>query len=141
MKKVISVLLVLVLLVSGLFMFTGCGNDDKKDDKDSKKSQSLSAAAGTYEGLYTKFVGDPDSAKNEDEEFTLVLKEDGTGKHSRDDLDLKVTWSLDGEKFKMTETFLGATIDYTGTLKDGKLDIFNGDPDDEWSCEYVYEKK
>ena len=30
---------------------------------------------------------------------------------------------------------------YTGTLVNGKLDIFNGDPEDIWSCEYVYEKQ
>ena len=40
----------------------------------------------------------------------------------------------------MTEKFLGSTIDYTGTLKDDKLDIFNGDPDDMWTYEYVYKK-
>lgn len=41
----------------------------------------------------------------------------------------------------MSETFIGDPIEYTGTLKDGKLDIFNGNPDDDFSCEYVYEKE
>ena len=86
-------------------------------------------AAGTYKGIYTKFVGDDDDAKVTDEVFSL------------DDLDINVTWTLDGEKFTMQETFMGIKLDYTGTLVNGKLDIFNGDPEDIWSCEYVYEKQ
>ena len=98
-------------------------------------------AAGTYKGIYTKFVGDDDDAKVTDEVFSLELKGDGTGIHHRDDLDINVTWTLDGEKFTMQETFMGIKLDYTGTLVNGKLDIFNGDPEDIWSCEYVYEKQ
>lgn len=41
----------------------------------------------------------------------------------------------------MTEKFLGISIEYTGTLADGKLDIFNADPNDDLTCEYVYEKQ
>ena len=41
----------------------------------------------------------------------------------------------------MEETFLGITVEYNGTLTDGKLDIFNGDPSDDLTCEYVYEKQ
>ncbi len=137
MKKVLSLTLIMILLISGMFVFTGCGkNDNKKDEK----KQDLSAVAGTYTGKYTKFVGDPDTAKVEDEEFSLELNADGTGKHNRDDYSFKVTWSLDGDKFKMSETFIGDPIEYTGTLKDGKLDIFNGDPNNDLTCEYVYEK-
>ena len=77
----------------------------------------------------------------EEEEFSLELKKNGTGKHNRNDMSFDVTWKLDGEDFTMQETFLGMTIDYTGTLKDGELDIFNGDPEDIWTYEYVYEKK
>ena len=41
----------------------------------------------------------------------------------------------------MEETFVGDPIVYTGTLKDGKLDIFNGDKDDIFTYEYVYVKE
>lgn len=135
MKKVLSLTLVMLLLLSGLFIFTGCG---KTEDKKEEKKQGLSAVAGTYTGKYTKLVGD--TQMNEDEEFSLELKADGTGVHNRDDYSFDVTWSLDGDKFKMTETFIGDPIIYTGTLKDGKLDIFNGDPENIWTYEYVYEK-
>ena len=120
----------LVILFIGVFLFTGC---ESKPD--------LKTVAGTYDGQYTKFVGDPEDAKNTEDVFSIELKEDGTGTHHRDDLDINVTWTLDGENFTMKETFLGITIDYTGTLKDGKLDIFNGDPSNDFTCEYVYQKK
>ena len=130
MKKILNFTLIIAIVVIGLFALTGCG-----------QNQVLSAAAGTYEGQYTKFVGDPDSAKNDTDKFTLELKADGTGVHHRDDSDFNVTWTLDGDKFTMKETFLGASIDYTGTLANGKLNIFNGEPSDDFTCEYVFEKK
>ena len=135
MKKILSVSLVIAVLLTGLLVFTGC---EKDDDKKDKKETDSSAVAGTYVGKYTKLVGD--DTKETDEEFYLELNEDGTGKHHRDDYTFNVTWSLDGKEFKMTEKFVGDPIEYTGTLKDGKLDIFNGDPDDDWTYEYVYEK-
>ena len=135
MKKILSVSLVIAVLLTGLLVFTGCEKDDEKKDK---KETDLSAVEGTYVGQYTKLVGD--DTKETDEEFYLELNEDGTGKHHRDDYTFNVTWTLDGKDFKMTEKFVGDPIEYTGTLKDGKLDIFNGDPDDDWTYEYVYEK-
>ena len=130
MKKTLTLLLVVILMASGLFLLTGCGN-----------KAELSASAGTYKGLYTKFVGDPETSKVEDEEFSLELKADGTGTHNRDGESFNLTWNLDGENFTMHETFLGMSIDYTGTLANGKIDIFNGNPDDDLTCEYVYEKE
>lgn len=126
MKKRSILFIALVFVFA--FVVTGCGKNN------------LSEYAGTYEGEYVKFVGDSMDSKDTDP-FTLVLKEDGTGTHSRDDYDFKVTWEIDGEDFKMTETFIGASIEYTGTLKDGKLDIFNGDPKNDLTAEYVYHKK
>ena len=132
MKRTLTIALVLALLVGSLFALTGCGQEN---------NEALSSATGKYKGLYTKFVGDDDSAKVEDEAFDLELKADGTGTHNRDDSSFNVTWSLEGDQFTMKETFLGMSIEYTGTLVDGKLDIFNGEPSDDLTCEYVYEKQ
>ena len=126
MKRIIALLLA-VMMVIGL---SACGGDS-----------AAKSAAGTYKGEYTKMVGDSDDAKSTDAVFTLTLESNGKGKHERDGLTLDVTWELNGEEFKMQETFLGMGIDYTGTLKDGKLDIFNGDPTDIWTVEYVYNKQ
>ena len=126
MKKYSKILMVAVIALSVL-LITGCGS--KKDEKKD--------AAGTYKGTYTKLVGD--DTKNTDEEFSLELKEDGTGKHNRDGESYDVEWNIEGEKFTMKDKFGPLTIDYTGTLKDGKLQIYNGDPKDIWTYEYNYE--
>lgn len=128
MKK----LFISVFLVMSLCLITGCGS--KKEEK-----VDLSKYAGTYTGIYGKFVGD--ETKVEDEIFSLDLNDDGTGKHNRNDMSFNVTWSVKNGKFEMTETFIGDPIKYAGTLKDGKLDIFNGDPKNDLTYEYVYEKK
>ena len=96
--------------------------------------------ATVWKGTYTRFVGDPDTAKDTSEEFSLELYEDGTGVHHRSDMDFKVTWELKGEDFTMSETFIGDPIVYTGTLSGNSLHLFNGDPENDFTCEYVYEK-
>ncbi len=104
-------------------------------------SEETANAAGTYKGIYTKFVGDPDTAKNDKDEFKLILEKDGTGKSIRDGLEIKVPdWSVEGGKFKLTEKFLG-TIDYTGTLDGKSLVLYNDDPEKPVTCMYVYEKE
>lgn len=124
MKRLLLILLTLGVLVS----LAACGGGDA----------AANAAAGTYEGVHLKPVGDTEWVE---EEFSLELKADGTGTHSRDGESFSVTWTLEGETFTMQETFLGLSIDYTGTLKGDDLDIFNGDPEDIWTYEYVYKKK
>ena len=96
--------------------------------------------ADIWTGAYTKFVGDDMSSANKEDKFSLELYEDGTGISHRDDLDLKAAWTLDGTDFTMQETFLGMTIDYTGTLDQDTLSIFNGNPEDDLTCQYVYTK-
>lgn len=138
-KVIIGVIVVLVVAVLGGVLFWAFNkNKDDKKESSKKEKADLSQYAGTYEGKYTKLVGD--SQKNE-EEFSLELKKDGTGTHYRDDYSFDVTWSVDGDEFKMTETFIGDPIEYVGTLKGDDLDIFNGDPEDMWTYEYVYVKK
>lgn len=135
MKKTIKVISVFMMILMMGFILTGCSDkDDKKEEK-----VDLSAAAGTYKGVYTKFVGD--ATKNEEEVFSLELKDDGTGVSNREGTSYNLKWSLKGKEFKMTETFAGMSIDYNGTLDDGKLEIYNGDKDDDFTYMYVYEKQ
>lgn len=114
-----------VFLLCGL---AACGG--KKDDEN----------AGEYVGTYYKYVGDEDSDRVEGEEFSLLLNPDGTGRFRRDGTEFITVWKLDGEKFTMTETFLGIKNEYSGTLKDGELHIFNGDVTNPYTCEYVFKK-
>ena len=71
----------------------------------------------------------------------MVLNSDGTGRSYRDNADYAIEWSLDGENITITEKFMGMRQGYTGTLKDGKLDIFNGDETNALTNEMVYNKK
>lgn len=123
LKSMMALLLVISLMAA---LLTACADS------------ALKAAAGTYVGQYVKLVGD-DAKKNE--QFSLTLLEDGTGKHSRDGMEFDVTWTLEGETFTMKETFVGEPILYTGTMQEGRLDIFNGDPESIWTYEYVYQKQ
>ena len=129
MKKVTKTLLVAIVFMVGVFTLTACG---KKD---------LSTYAGTYEKEYEKFVGDPETAKNMEDPFTLVLNADGTGKSNRDGESYDAEWSVDGEKFTFTEKFGPIKNEYTGTIKDGRIDMFNGDPESDITLEIVFNKK
>lgn len=115
-------------VMMGLLVIVGCG-----------KNSDLSKYAGTYKLEYSKYVGDPDTAKNT-EEWTIVLNNDGTGKSNRDDASYDVEWSIDNENVKVVEKFIG-TIEYNGTLKDGKLDIFNGDKTSAITLEAIFNKQ
>lgn len=94
-------------------------------------------AAGSYRGQVVK----TDSREDRLAVFSLLLNPDGTGTHIRNGLEIEVTWTRDGRNFAMTETWRGMELSYEGTLTDGVLDIFSGDPDDPWTIEYVYEKE
>ncbi|MBR6917485.1 MAG: hypothetical protein IKN38_04805 [Clostridia bacterium] len=119
MKKIIVAVLALVMVLA----LVSCGNSALKD------------AAGTYGNGQTKFVGDEEWQDTDD---VFVLNDNGKGVHKSGDYEYELEWNLEGENFTMKETFLGLTNDYTGTLKDGKLDMFNGDPNNELTCEYVF---
>ena len=98
-------------------------------------------AAGNYVGIYGKWVCDDDSERITDEIVSLDLNADGTGVFHRDDYDFSVTWKQDGAVITIRERFLGASNEYTGTLVDGTLEIFSGDPEDPLAYEYVLEKE
>ncbi|MBQ3900720.1 MAG: hypothetical protein II736_03250 [Clostridia bacterium] len=133
MRKITAFLLIFVMILT----LAACGKKDGKEADGAKIDPAMAEVAGSYEGVRLKMVGDDALI---DEEFSVELKADGTGTSTRDGDTYKMTWTLDGEKFTMKETFAGMSIDYTGTLVDGVLDIFNGDPTDSFTYEYVYQK-
>ena len=127
MKKSLNFLFVLTLAIM-VFTLTGCGKD-------------LSAYAGNYVGEQSKLVGDTEWQSAEEEPFSIELKDNGKGKFTRDGESFDITWEIDGEKFTMKETYAGITIEYNGTLKDGKLHIYNGDASNDFTYEYELSKK
>ena len=121
MKKTIAVVMALIMAL----MLVACG-----------ASQEMKDASGTYKCREGKFVGDTEW-QPDDDDFTIELKDDGTGKSTRG-LSSDITWKVEGETFTMHEE-LGNT-DYTGTLKDGELHIYNGDPTNDITYEYILVK-
>lgn len=101
-------------------------------------NEDSTSIPGTYKGIESGFaLGE----KKNDEEFSLVLNEDGTGINKRNNTEFELTWKMEDGQFKMTDKYLGITIDYTGVFDGKKLTLFNGDPEDELTYEYVYEKE
>ena len=125
MKKI----LLIIVAVLSVFVVCGCG---KKED--------LSEYVGEYEGVYSKFVGDPDDVIEEDP-FRLVLKDDKTGTSYRDDAEYRVTWSVKDGEFTMQEKFAGMTIDYNGGFDGEEFVLYNGDKENPFTYKYVYKKK
>lgn len=101
-------------------------------------SAEMKAASGTYKGTEYKYNGDSEWSDNSD--WTVTLNDDGTAKSARGGEEYKSEWTLEGEKFTLKETFMGMTLEYTGTLKDGKLEFYNGDPALEITCLYKFAK-
>lgn len=122
--------------MQALFAAIESGGDEPQSGGTPVSAEAAAKAAGDWTGVYTKFVGDTDGVT--DSPFSLTLKADGTAISHRDGADYDAVWSMDGDDVTLTEKFMGMTIDYTGTLYDGVLHLFNGDPKDDFSCEYVY---
>ena len=121
-----SLLIISLVLISILFI-TGCGSD-------------LSKYAGTYKLEYTKYVGDPETSKNI-EDWTIILDKNGKGKSNRDGASYDVEWSIKSDDVIVTEKFAGISNEYNGTLKEGRLDIFNGDKTNDITLEAVFNKQ
>ena len=120
-------LFLMVFVMLGVLFITGCGKD-------------LSKYAGTYKLEYSKYVGDPETAKNQ-EEWTVVLDKNGTGTSPRDGSTYNVEWSIKDDNITLKEKFMGISNDYNGTIKDGKMDIFNGDKTKDITLEAVFNKE
>ena len=70
MKKIISILTILAILVSSLFVMAGCGNDDKKDSekKDTDKNEKSIVAEDDDEDKDDDEDADKDEDKDNDED-------------------------------------------------------------------------
>lgn len=119
-------LLLMIIMICIIFI-TACGSN-------------LSKYAGTYKLMYTKYVGDPETAKNRDE-WIIILNKDGTGKSNRDGESYNVEWSINGNDVKVIEKYLGISNEYNGTIENGKLDIFNGEKTKDITREAVFNKQ
>ncbi len=101
-----------------------------------KAETSEKGEAQVWTGVYYKMVGSSNTFT--DDPFSLELYADGTGVHHRDGFHLNITWTQEGDAFSMTELLGGAT--YTGTMTESELHLFNGDPQNSFTFEYVYSR-
>ena len=123
MKK--NTLLIFIMLIGTLFLM-GC------------EKNNLSIYAGSYKLEYFKYVGDPENVKDNSIDEELILNKNGTGIISRDNERYELTWNVDDNKI---ELLLKDNSIYKGTISADKIDIFNGDANDDLTIEYVYTKQ
>ena len=121
MKKVFVGIIIAITCV----LLVGCGKD-------------LSDYQGTYVLEFSKYVGDVDTA-TDNSYAEMVLESDGTGKSIRNSVTYDIEWSIDGEDVTIKEN--SSKIEYNGTLKDNKLDIFDGDKENALTKEMIYIKR
>lgn len=107
-KKIVLVILSLLFV----FSLAACGKSGKAEDPN----------IGTYVLTDEKFT---DGSGKISQEWTITLNADGTGKASRS-VESDVTWSVDGEALKLTEKMMGIKLDYEGTIKDGVIQLMDG---------------
>ena len=131
-RRIAFILALLMLAIS----LIACADKAKEPDP-----VETNPAVGTYAGVYGKWVGSKDPSPAEEDPFSMDLNADGTGTFHRDGMDFDLTWTLDGTAITIKETFVGLENDYAGTLENGKLHIFNGDPENELTYEYMFEKE
>ena len=123
MRKAAKLSWILVVCIMA-FLITGCSNKEPDGLK------------GTYYFVYEK--GPMFSADNLDYTFTL----DGYGKgeyyHKGATHKIKYQYAYDGTIF-VTDTITG--IKYNGTLIDGELHLYDGNPESITVTEFLYQKK
>ncbi|HNZ62973.1 MAG TPA: hypothetical protein PKH23_01385 [Bacillota bacterium] len=103
MKKILLIIMA-VLLIAGL---AACGP--------SKEEKALLGKYILTDHMYR------DASRGELQEAYIELKAGGKGSSNRDNLDLDIEWTLEGEKLTLKEKFLGIELDFEGSLKDGVL--------------------
>lgn len=91
MKKFISILVITIIVLSAL-AFTACGGGGSSDED---------LANSKYVGTWTNTSISFGEASGElDDEFTIVLNDDGTGKIVSGDETWDFTWKLTSDGFK-----------------------------------------
>lgn len=126
MKKLISLMLVVLLLSVGLI---ACGGNETEK-----------SVVGTYAGDKYFYAGDPDNLLD-NTDFTIELKSGGKAVCTREGTSYNGKWTMDGENITVTESLLIFENTYTGTLVDGTLTLTNSELGDDWAITYTFHKQ
>ena len=149
--------LVIVLALCAILAFASCGksnNDNKSNEAAEQKTEAATKAATdaatdaateteaaanaeveVYTGTKSKFVGDTEWTEDE---FKLELNGDGTAALTYDGFTHNLTYTLVDDDLSMTEAGLGT--EYTGTFNGDELHLYNGDPTNDLTYEWLLAK-
>lgn len=111
MKKLLAILLSVVMVMS----LVACGGDEKKDDE--------ADVLGLYICTEVEVEGERIDINliDDENEYSLELKKNGKGVITLENDEFTCTWELDGEDLHIVTD--DESIDSTGTLKDGVIEI------------------
>ena len=111
MKKLLAILLSVVMVMS----LVACGGEGKKDDE--------ADVLGLYICTEVEIEGERIDINliDDENEYSLELKKKGKGVITLENDEFTCTWELDGEDLRIVTD--DESIDSTGTLKDGVIEI------------------
>jgi len=111
MKKLLAILLSVVMVMS----LVACGGDEKEDDE--------ADVLGLYICTEVEVEGERIDINliDDENEYSLELKKNGKGVITLENDEFTCTWELDGEDLHIVTD--DESIDSTGTLKDGVIEI------------------
>ena len=97
MKKVLTIVLIVVLFVGGLFVLTGCDNNNGSTSNGGSSESKTEAKSGS------EIVG---SWKNNSygSDYIYTFNEDGTGKYDAAGTLMEFTYTIDGSKISILYT-------------------------------------
>lgn len=95
--------MVVIMVLSGLALIAGCGDDDNPTKTNSQAGDDL--VGGTWQGHQRVCGGDIESIEDD----TITFLADGTGTGTSGGLSFPITWSVNGDRLTVTVTTLVST--------------------------------
>ena len=154
-SKKSNVVLIIMALIVMLFMMSGCGKDDKKENESAQSDYKTpisnyfegmeKANAETYKKAYVKFVADDMDLDKDDMEDMIEAFEDEYGKNIKISYEIKDKEKIESDDLKVVEEYVEEKYDEKVEISDGyELDIkatIEGEDDSETTRKntmYVY---
>ena len=96
MKKTIAIMLVIAFLVAGLFILTGCGEENKTNSDNQSNGENQSSKEVTIVGSWkTQAYG---------ADYVYTFNADGTGKYDAAGTVMEFTYTTEGSKISILYT-------------------------------------
>ena len=115
--------IILIYVIASIFVLSACSSGGGKD-----------GAEGTYYFVYEKgplFVKD-------NKDYSIVLYGNGKGEYNREGNKHKLKYTFNNPDIEIMDNMTG--IKYKGTVSDGDLLFYDGDPDDPTVSEFFFQQ-